>query len=61
MTLLDWEKAFDKVDHKCLCDALERMGIGEKIINILRGRYDKAKFSVEDEFGKSEQKNNSQE
>ena len=25
MTLLDWEKTVDKVDHRCLCDALQRM------------------------------------
>ena len=52
MTLLDWENTFDKVDRKCFCDALERMGIGEKIINVLRDGYDKATFFVEDEFGK---------
>ena len=24
MTLLDWEKVFDKIDHKYLCEALEK-------------------------------------
>ena len=56
MTLLDWEKAFDKVDHDTLGYALERMGIDQKIINALRDGYDKASFYVEDDFGKSENK-----
>ena len=46
MILLDWENAFDKVDHKCLCDALERMGIDAKVIGVLKDGYDKATFSV---------------
>ena len=56
MTLLDWEKAFDKVDHDTLGYALDRMGIDQKIINTLRDGYDKASFYVEDDFGKSENK-----
>ena len=56
MTLLDWEKTFDKVDHDTLGYALERMGIDQKIINTLRDGYDKASFYVEDDFGKSENK-----
>ena len=54
MTLLDWEKAFDKVDHDALGKALDRMGIDGKIITALRDGYDKATLYVEDEFGKSE-------
>ena len=27
LTLLGWEKTFDKVDHKALCEALKRLGI----------------------------------
>ena len=56
MTLLDWEKAFDKIDHNCLCDALERMGIDAKVINVLRDGYEKGTFFVEDEFGQSDKK-----
>ena len=56
MTLLDWEKAFDKVDHDTLGYALERMGIDQKIINTLRDGYDKASFYVEDDFGRSDNK-----
>ena len=57
MTLLDWEKTFDKVNHDKLGYALERMGIDQKIIAALRDGYDKAKFFVEYELGKSEQEN----
>jgi hypothetical protein len=46
MTLLDWEKAFDKVDHDTLGYALERMGIDQKIIAALRDGYDKATVFV---------------
>ena len=54
--LLDWEKTFEQVDHKCLCDALERMGIDAKVISVLKDGYEKATFFVEDEFGKSDKK-----
>ena len=53
MTLLDWEKAFDKVDHDALGQALKRIGIDDKIINTLRDGYEKATFFTEDDFGKS--------
>ena len=56
MTLLDWEKAFDKVDHDTLGYALERMGIDQKNINALRDGYDKATFYVEDDFSTSSNK-----
>ena len=53
MTLLDWEKAFDKIDHRCLCEALERMGLDVGLIVALGDGHNKATFFVEDEFGKS--------
>jgi retron-type reverse transcriptase len=56
MTLLDWEKAFDKVDQKCLCEALARFNIHEGVIRALKDGYDKAPLFVQDEFGKSEKK-----
>ena len=54
MTLLDWEKAFDKIDHRCLCEVLERIWLDEGLIEALGEGYNKATFYVEDEFGKSE-------
>ena len=53
LTLLDWEKAFDKVDHDALGQTLGRMGIDDKIINTLRDGYEKATFYTEDDFGRS--------
>ena len=54
MTLLDWEKALANIDHRCLGEALERMGIDQGIIETLEDVYSKASLFVEDEFGKSE-------
>ena len=54
MTLLDWEKAFDKVDHSCLCKALERFDVHPEVIEALKDGYDNARFYVRDQFGKSE-------
>ena len=34
--LLDWEKAFDKVDRTGLMIALEREGVDDKLISIIR-------------------------
>ena len=56
MTLLDWEKAFDKIDNKFLAAALERLCIDKTIIETLTYGYRKAKFFLEDEFGKSDTK-----
>jgi retron-type reverse transcriptase len=56
MTLLDWEKAFDKVDHECLCEALARFGIHEGTIKALKDGYSKASFFIKDQFGESEKK-----
>ena len=61
MTRLDWETTFDKVVHQCLCDALGRVGIDQKILETLKDGYDKATFFVRDELGKSDRKNRHQE
>ena len=46
LTLIDWEeKTFDKVDHKCLCEELERIGIDAHMIQALKDGYAKAIFS----------------
>ena len=39
------------MDHECLCDALERMGIDPKVIKVLKDGYDKTTFYVEDNSG----------
>ena len=56
LTLLDWEKAFDKVEHKALCEAMKRLGIEDGLIEALKDGYDKATFFVEDAYGKLEKK-----
>ena len=57
LTLLDWEKAFDKIDHEFLSEALSRFGIDDETIEVLRDGYKKATFFTEDAFGNSEKRN----
>ena len=45
--LLDWEKAFDKVKHNKLFEALERMNVPNKYIDMIKQLYDKPTFKVE--------------
>ena len=56
LVLLDWEKAFDKVLHHKLLEALTRMNIPSKIINIVRAMYTQPTFCVEKDGTKSEWK-----
>ena len=54
ITFLDWEKAFDKVQHCRLWIALRRLGIHDTFIEVLKDcYYAKASFFVEDEYGTS--------
>ena len=41
IVLLDWEKAFDKVTHQGLHDALERMDVDIKLRNLIKQLYKK--------------------
>ena len=34
LTLLDWEKAFDKVDQRSISESLKRMGVDGKLIRL---------------------------
>ena len=36
MVLLDWEKAFDKVDREGLILAMDRLGVDDKLIRIVK-------------------------
>ena len=47
LLLLDWAKAFDKIDHEGLISALERHSIAPKLINLIKDIYRKATFFVE--------------
>ena len=41
MVLLDWEKAFDEILHESMHNALYRMNLPEKYLNIIREIYKK--------------------
>jgi hypothetical protein len=56
MVLLDWEKAFDKVDRRGMFVALERMGVSDKLIRGVKNLYSKTEFMVEIEGDRSEWK-----
>jgi hypothetical protein len=44
LVLLDWEKAFDKVDRKQLFISMERMGVNQKLINLTKSYTEKQNF-----------------
>ena len=46
--LLDWEKAFDKVDQKRMIQAIKRLGTKDKIIRMIEAIYKEPKFSIKD-------------
>lgn len=50
LTFLDWEKAFDKVQHDRL-DCFEQIRSPYSVCDVLKDCYNKASFSVEDEYG----------
>ena len=54
LVLLDWEKAFDKVDREGLLHALKRLGVPEKINRLIKMIYTNTKFKVEIEGVSSE-------
>ena len=54
LVLLDWEKAFDKVLHDRLLEALRRMNVPEKLVKIIQAMYTDIKFNVEMEGRASE-------
>ena len=56
LALLGWEQAFDKISHKGLRRALERMGMEPKIIRLIEAMYNGATFMVEEAGGQSEWK-----
>ena len=46
MILLDWEKAFDKIDQTNMFQALERLNIPVPIINMIKAMYEDPQFRV---------------
>ena len=53
MAMLDWEKAFDKIQHSKLIVALEQMGFSKHYCDVIRNCYSKSTFFVKDMFGTS--------
>ena len=56
LALLDWEKAFDKVQHDKLIVALQQMGFSQHYCDIIQDCYKKPTFFVKDAFGSSQVK-----
>ena len=50
---MDWEKAFDTVDQEKLLEAMQRLGLPQKMINVLASFYVNPQFRVKDREGKS--------
>jgi purine nucleoside phosphorylase len=46
MIFLDWEKAFDRISHQRLFEALERMKINAKMINNIKALYEHPFFKT---------------
>ena len=46
MVLLDWAKAFDKINRKALFKAMDKMNIPIKYINIVKSIYTKTTFNI---------------
>ena len=47
MTRLDWEKAFDKVDREGMFLAMDRMGVDDKLVRIVKLLYTDTYFKIE--------------
>ena len=48
MVLLDWEKAFDKIDQSKLVEACSRLNIPEIVVNNIKAIYENPQFKVKD-------------
>ena len=53
IALLDWEKAFDKIQHDKLLVALSRLGFSQHYIDVIADCYRKPTFYVKDDFATS--------
>ncbi len=47
MVLLDWEKAFDKVDREGMFLAMDRMGVDDKLVRMVKLLYKETYFNIE--------------
>ena len=46
MVLLDWAKAFHKINREALFKAMEKMNIPQKYINVIKAMYTNTKFNI---------------
>jgi hypothetical protein len=53
MALIDWEKAFDRVQHCKLFDSLTRLRLLTHFVTTVKALYQSPNFFVEDEYGAS--------
>ena len=51
LALLDWEKAFDKIQHDKSILALQRMGFSSQFCDVIGDCYKEPTFFVKDDFG----------
>ena len=56
MLYLDWEKAFDRLDHRALIIALRRMGLPELYISNIQAIYKNPTFIVSTDTGESSER-----
>ena len=54
IVLLDWEKAFDRIDHGRLLESMRRLDIPANIYNIIGDIYATPKFKVSSDEGTSD-------
>ena len=59
MAMLDWEKAFDKIQHDKLILTLKRLGFSQHYCDVIQDCYSKPTFFVKDAFGMSDYKKQS--
>jgi len=59
LSLLDWEKAFDKIQHDKLILALKRMGFNAHFCDVIKNCYRDPTFFVKDAYGCSSHKRQS--
>ena len=50
LALLDWEKAFDKIQHDKLILALERLGFHSQYLDVIQDCYRKPTFYVKEQY-----------
>ena len=46
MVLLDWAKAFDKINREALYIAMEKMNVPKKYINVIKAMYTNTRFNI---------------